>query len=137
MTLKPGWNAVFLHVDAAHDTLDNLVNVPGNPIAEIWQWQPPLTTVQFTDNPLNSSLPSSTWAQWKRTVVGVDTLVRLSGNAAYLVNNTNSVDFIWTVTGKPAPPRYEWSNQGLNLLGFPLPRSIHRTSMCSPLPHRS
>ena len=61
MTLKPGWNAVFLHVDAAHDTLDNLVNVPGNPIAEIWQWQPPLTTVQFTDNPLNSSLPSGTW----------------------------------------------------------------------------
>ncbi len=121
MTLKPGWNAVFLHVDAAHDTLDNLVNVPGNPIAEIWQWQPPLTTVQFTDNPLNSSLPSSTWAQWKRTVVGVDTLVRLSGNAAYLVNNTNSVDFIWTVTGKPVPPRYEWSNQGLNLLGFSTP----------------
>ncbi len=34
MTLKPGWNAVFLHVDASYTNLDALVD-PTSPIKEI------------------------------------------------------------------------------------------------------
>lgn len=41
ITLKPGWNAVFLHVDPSHTTLDALVGADGgNPIQEVWLWQP-------------------------------------------------------------------------------------------------
>jgi len=36
--LKPGWNAIFLHVDASHDTLDALVGSDlTNPIVEVWR----------------------------------------------------------------------------------------------------
>src|ERR1041384_915740 len=61
-SLKPGWNAVFLHVDASHATLDQLVgNDPSNPIAEIWYWQPALPTGQFVESP---QLPTSAGNQW-------------------------------------------------------------------------
>ena len=49
--LKAGWNAVFLHVDASHDTLDALIGGDGsNPIQEVWRWNPP-SVAQFTDSP--------------------------------------------------------------------------------------
>src|SRR3954465_9564105 len=64
--LKAGWNAVFLHVDADHTTLDALIgNDPNNPIQEVWRWNPPATT-QFTDSPLNPNTGSE-WSSWVRT----------------------------------------------------------------------
>lgn len=121
LVLKPGWNAVYLHVDASHTTLDALINVGGNPITEVWQWQPQVSTLQFVDSPAQPIAPSSQWLQWDRSVVGTDSLIRLTGNAAYLVRNTNSANFTWTVTGKPLAPSYEWTTTGLNFLGFPTP----------------
>ena len=122
VTLKPAWNAVYLHVDASHDTLDNQVGVVfSNPITEVWLWQPPVSTAQFTTSPQQPSGSSSQWAVWDRSPVVSDTLLRLNGNAAYLVRNTNTTDFVWSITGKPVPPRYRWSTSGLNFVGFPTP----------------
>lgn len=120
-TLKPGWNAVYLHVDASHNTLDNLVGAAaGNKIKEIWLWQPPASTMQFTTTPQQPSTPNSQWAVWDSSAIP-DTLTRLVGNAAYLVNNTNTVDYVWALKGRPVPPRYQWTTTGLNFLGFPTP----------------
>jgi hypothetical protein len=121
MTLKPGWNAVYLHVDASHILLDDLITGAGNPIAEVWQWQPPLSTVQYVVSPASPTLPNSQWAVWNRSLAVSDTLASLVGNAAYLVRNTNAADFTWNVTGKPVPPRYQWATSGLNFIGFPTP----------------
>src|SRR5262245_29661008 len=50
--LRAGWNAVYLHVDASHATLDQLVGSDlGNPIQEIWYWLPALPTGQFVESP--------------------------------------------------------------------------------------
>ena len=120
VVLRPGWNAVYLHVDASHTTLDAMINVAGNPITEVWQWQPQISTLQFVDSPAQPIAPNSQWLQWDRAAAG-DTLIRLSGNAAYLVRNTNSVNFTWTVTGRPLAPTYDWTTTGLNFVGFPTP----------------
>ena len=49
---KAGWNAVYLHIDASHATLNELVGSdPDNPIEEIWIWVPPSRGMQFFDNP--------------------------------------------------------------------------------------
>lgn len=121
VTLKPGWNAVFLHVDAAHVLLDNLITNAANPIAEVWLWQPAVSTLQFTITPQQPSGANSQWAVWDRSPVVTDSLVRLIGNAAYLVRNTNSADFVWSITGQPVPPRYQWTTTGLNFIGFSTP----------------
>lgn len=121
--LKPGWNAVYLHVDASHVSLDDLILVPdGAPISEVWLWRPAASTAQFTTSPQQSSLPNSQWVVWDSSTV-VDSLTRLSGNGAYLVHNTGSVDYTWRIVGKPVAPRYEWTTSGLNFIGFPTPAS--------------
>ncbi len=121
ITLKPGWNAVYLHVDVSHISLDDLILIPnGPPISEVWLWQPLASTIQFTTTPQRTSVPDSQWAVWVSSAV-VDTLTTLTGNGAYLVRNTDSVDYVWNVKGKPVAPRYDWTTSGLNFIGFPTP----------------
>jgi hypothetical protein len=120
LELKSGWNAVFLHVDADHTTLDGLIGGdPTNPIVEVWRWQPPVTT-QFTDSPLNPN-PRSEWSSWVRNRPG-SALQRLMGDTAYLVRvSVDTPTFVWAVKGRPVPPRQDWTVTGLNLIGFSTP----------------
>src|SRR5688572_7361110 len=79
--LRPGWNAVFLHVDASHATLDQLVgNDLTNPIKEIWYWQPALPTGQFIESPQLPTGAGSQWSTWTRLAGPASVLQRLSGN---------------------------------------------------------
>lgn len=121
IALKGGWNAVFLHVDASHTTLESSV-LPdsGNPITEVWLWAPPSATLQFVQSPQQPIDSSSQWVSWKRISPEASQLHRLIGNAAYLVYvSTNVANYTWTIKGKPVPPGYEWTTTGLNFLGFP------------------
>jgi len=118
--LKAGWNAVYLHVDASHDTLGNLVGTDlNNPILEVWLWAPPASTLQFVQSP-QQPVEGAQWLSWNRNAIGTQTLQRLVGNAAYLVRvGTNVSTYTWTLKGKPLPPAYDWTTTGLNFLGFP------------------
>ena len=117
--LKGGWNAIFTHVDASHDTLDAMVGLDvDNPIEEVWLWKPAVTSMQFVTNPQEPLNSGTQWASWKRNVQG-NSLQRLIGNQAYLVKVVSSTtDYAWNVKGQPVPPRYTWTSSGLNFLGF-------------------
>lgn len=116
--LKPGWNAVFLHVDASHRTLNATVgNDSANPIQEVWRWNPP-PVAQFTDNPAEP-MSATEWTAWNRTN-SASALQRLTGDTAYLVRVGTGVEtYEWNIKGRPIPPRHSWSTSGLNLIGFP------------------
>ena len=120
-TLKPGWNAIYLHVDGLHQSLDVLIPDANSPVAEIWMWRPKLSTAQFIDNPNSPTGTDSRWAVWTSARGDTDTLQRLAGNGAYLVRNRTASDFTLTVVGKPVPPAYQWTTTGLNFIGFPTP----------------
>ena len=134
-TLKPGWNAIYTHVDASYLSLDNLVPDASGPVAEVWLWKPTFSTIQFITSPTNSSLDSR-WAVWTSARGDTDTLTTLVGNGAYLVNNRATTNYVWTVKGKPVPPTYQWTTTGLNLLGFPTPTTSppNFTSYLTPAP---
>ena len=121
LQLKPGWNAVYLHVEASYSSLNNLIPNADSPVAEIWLWKPASSTLQFANTPQNPITPSSQWAVWTANRADVDTLTTLIGNSAYLVRNSSSNAYNWTVRGKPLPPNYQWTTTGLNLIGFPTP----------------
>jgi hypothetical protein len=116
--LKPGWNAVFLNVDASHDTLNALVgNDVANPIQEVWRWNP-ASLAQFTASPAQPS-PSVEWISWNRTNAANSSLMRLVGDSAYLVRvESNVTTYNWSIKGRPLAPRHEWTVSGLNLIGF-------------------
>jgi hypothetical protein len=120
-TLKPGWNAVFTHVDASHLSLDSLLPDANGPVAEIWLWKPTFSTAQFVDTPYASAVANSQWAVWTSARGDTDTLTTLVGNGAYLINNRTATDTVWSVKGKPVSPSYQWTTTGLNFLGFATP----------------
>ena len=115
--LKAGWNAVYLHIDARHDTLDNLVGSDvSNPIQEVWLWDPSADAAQFIKDPQTPAQVNN-WLNWVRVSPSSATLTRLPGNAACLVRVTS--DYTWNLKGKPVAPNHDWSGSGLNFLGFP------------------
>lgn len=117
ISLKTGWNAVYLHVDASYDSLPNLIGADlSNPIFEVWRWLPTISTAQFVQSPLQP-VANAQWASWNRNAATDQLLQRLIGNSAYLVRSASN--YTWTVKGKPLPPVYEWTTTGLNFLGFP------------------
>lgn len=120
--IKPGWSAIYLHVDASYQSLDQLVGSDGNnPISELWLWQPPAGTEQFVTSP-QTPIGGSQWLVWGRTGSGVSgSLGALVPNAAYLVYSVASNNYTWNLEGKPVAPDYSWTTSGLNFLGFPTP----------------
>jgi hypothetical protein len=120
LVLKPGWNAVFLHVDATHATLEQLVGASApavTPIEQVWRWNPNPATHQFIQSPQQPVDTGSQWSVWRRAGGTPDTLDRLTGNTAYLVYST--ADYAWSLKGQPVLPNYRWSTSGLNFFGFP------------------
>lgn len=118
--IKPGWTAVFLHVDASYQTIDQLVGAdPNNPISQIWIWQPPPTS-QFSSSPQNPVVGNSQWGTWARLGVGITgTFNALVANSAYLVYSVAPTNYTWQLQGKPVAPQYTWTTAGLNFIGFP------------------
>lgn len=119
--LKAGWNAVFLHVDASHATIAQiLASDPAASIEEIWLWQAPTSLQQFVQSPQEPTAGGSQWRAWKRTDAANSVLQRLIPNSGYLVRVRPDVaTYNWALKGKATVPRYQWSSSGLNFLGFP------------------
>jgi hypothetical protein len=118
--LTAGWNAIYLHVDASHLTLDDMVGSdPSNPIREIWLWQPAAATAQFIVSPQQPIATGTQWASWVR-LSGASTLQRLVGNGACLVKlDAGAAPYTWNIKGKVVAPVYQWTTTGLNFIGFP------------------
>ena len=123
LLIAPGWTAIYLHVDASYQTLDQLVGADlSNPIAEIWLWQPPPATLQYITSPQSPVLGNNQWSNWGRIGLGVsNTFNTLVPNAAYLVHSTAATNYTWVLKGKPVPPSYSWTATGLNFNDFPTP----------------
>ncbi|MSU85903.1 MAG: hypothetical protein EXS21_12485 [Pedosphaera sp.] len=118
--LKGGWNAVYLHVDASHATITEVL-AAATDVEEVWLWSPP-TGEQFFDSPQAPTESGSQWSNWTRSLGASSPLQRLIPNSAYYVRvNASRTDYAWTVKGKPVAPRYQWSSSGLNFIGFATP----------------
>ncbi len=129
LDLKAGWNAVFLHVDASHATIDDLVAPdPSLAVEEVWMWRPELSAQQFVDTPQSPASTDSRWSSWTRAKGPNSAMNRLIPNTAYLVKVKSDIaTYAWAVKGKAVAPRYTWTTSGLNFLGFPVPQGAGPT----------
>ncbi len=120
--LKGGFNSIYLHGDASHDTLDNLLaSGDAANIEQVWRWNPNPTQVQFTSDPLSPTQGTPEWSTWYRGNPGASTLSELTGQTAYLVKCTGTTANSYSVQIKhrPQPPSSVWVRNGANFLGFP------------------
>ncbi|MBL9168988.1 MAG: hypothetical protein JNN07_14705 [Verrucomicrobiales bacterium] len=122
LPLRPGWNAVYLHVDLSHTNLLDLVGRDAsNPIQEIWLWNVTPSAAEFLVTPSTPSDSGTEWITWKRSQAATSKLQRLVGNTAYLVRLANdAASTTWAIKGKPVPPQYQWTSSGLNFLDLPV-----------------
>jgi len=120
LTIKPGWTAVYVFVDASYTNLDYLVGSDAtNPIDQIWMWEPTVSPVQYVTSIQNPVTGNSQWANWARLSTGLSrNLAALAPNAAYLVHSTAAGNYTWNIVGKAAAPNYAWSSSSINLVGF-------------------
>ena len=128
--LKGGWNAVYLHIDASHATIEEL-ELDEN-INQIWLWKPQVNDAQFIKDPDKPDRGKSRWIGWVKDSADESDLKKLIGNTAYLVQyGSEDVDGNWVIgsgilagsifpkiKGHPVPPSYNWTSSGLNLIGF-------------------
>jgi hypothetical protein len=117
--LKGGWNAIYLHGDATHQTPAELF--ANTTVSQVWRWNPNPNQVQFTESPAIPSEPSSEWTIWKRDDPEEQKLSALVGQSAYLVFCDGAATTTSTVTilQRPLPPAATWLISGANFLGFP------------------
>ena len=124
--LKPGWNAVYLHVDASHNVIGDLDGL-NKDITDIWLWKPKLKVDQFIEDPDVPSDGKSRWIRWNKVLGPTSALQRLIGNSSYLIKYgskaedgtwTPNTDGKWDIKGQPMPPSYNWTSTGLNFIGL-------------------
>jgi hypothetical protein len=119
-SLRGGWNAIYLHGDGAHATIESHLAVLPQ-VLEVWRWNPNPQETQFESSPLIPSAGTSDWSVWKRDAATGNTLSALVGQTAYLVrcSGTAADSYSLPLTLKALPPRSTWVRNGANLLGFP------------------
>jgi hypothetical protein len=117
-TLRGGWNSIYLHGDAVHDTIDNLMPLA---VLEVWRWNPNPTQVQFTESPLIPSEGTPEWSVWRRGIPAQTTLTQLTGQTGYLVKCSGTASNTYSAPLRQAHrlPQTAWVRNGANLLGFP------------------
>ena len=118
-TLQPGFNGIYLSVDASHQTIAELMGGRTD-IDEIWRWNPSNPGGTFIHEPANPKAGVEEWSVWRRGDPTNSTIARLYGGFAYLVNVGADEAVTFDVQGQPKMPSHSWHYNGLNLFGFPV-----------------
>ena len=123
LTLRPGWNAVFLRVEPEPSDPDRLF--ASLPIESVWGWEPFQSSIQFLDDPKHLLPPNENWSLWlppDHPQAFLTTLHNLHANRAYLIKvRQNVAPFTCRIKGHPRLFRYPWQPKRLNLCGLPVP----------------
>lgn len=121
LTLRPGWNAVFLEVDPADpDPATVFTGVIG--LESAWAWNRRTSPVEYIQNPGLPIEPPPYMLAYVPGNPDITNLHAIRGEMSYLVKIATGAPATqsWSVTGQPAIPKLEWKSNSFNLVGFHL-----------------
>jgi hypothetical protein len=124
ITLRPGWNAVFLEVQPEPRESDAVL--AGLPVESVWRYNKSSSTVQFIKDPNELLKEPEAWLVWtppSHPLASYFSLYAIEGGLPYLIKTTNSTPITWNLRGQPRNRKVEWLQDALNLAGFSLPAS--------------
>lgn len=119
ISLKEGWNAVFLEVEAADPSPSAIF--AGTPVDVAAQLLRMVRISRFATDPNEVLANDDSWGVWygpEREESAFSNLYALRSHHALLVHSQK--DFTWNVTGKPFLKRIYWKPDSFNLVGFPV-----------------
>jgi hypothetical protein len=120
LSLRPGWNAVFLEVDPSPDDCDTLF--AGLPVESVWDWNRQENSAQFVQDPAALIPGTPGWLTWfpgGHPVASQTSLFILRDGRPYLIKLAdNAAPVTWRVTGRPSLRKATWRPGGVNFVGF-------------------
>ncbi len=126
LTLKPGWNAIYVEVSPEEPPESIFA---GWPVDSVGVYDPAafLATRQFSSTTESDGLIPSPILMWNRAYQEASSVTRIPAGVVCIAFNTNltaSGTFTTTLVGLPAAPRTTWHRTGsdevLNFFGFSL-----------------
>jgi hypothetical protein len=124
ITLRPGWNAVYLEVQPEPRDCDAVF--AGGGVESVWAWNRRFSPVQFIQNADELAPAQVDWLVYlppQHPDRAVRNLYTLTGGRTYLIKRaSNAVPFNWVVKGVPTVRSPEWISDSFNLVGFPVSR---------------
>jgi hypothetical protein len=120
--LEPGWQAVHLQVTPSPNTCDAVFE--DLPIEVVATWNPPLSQVQYINNPSEIVPSSPDWLLYypqSRPEWAFNTLRTLEGGKPYFIKLAGENAVEWNVTGKVVYRPIKWLADALNVVGFNVP----------------
>ena len=121
ITLKPGWNAVYLEVQPTPNDCDAIFD--GVQVESVWDFSKEVATVQFVDNPSDLLPKQPDWLVWfpsdSPNRVTQNLFVLIAGRS-YMIKYGGTEDFQWQIRGIPRPETFPWIPDAFNLRGFPV-----------------
>ncbi len=121
ISLRPGWNAIFLEIQPEPRDCDTLFT--NLPVESVWMWNRRFNPVQYVQDPDQLIIGQPDWLTYVPTNNPgrpAMNLFSLLGGRPYLVKLAGSVNRSWVIQGRPAIRRIEWLSDAQNFVGFPL-----------------
>ena len=120
ITLRAGWNAVFLEVQPEPSECDT--NFAGMPIESAWGWNRRFSPVQFIQDPSTLVPQQPDWLVWlpvTNALAKDRNLFILQGGKPYLIKlSDTAAPVTWTVRGRATVRKYDWVSDSFNFVGF-------------------
>jgi hypothetical protein len=121
LTLRPGWNSVWIEVDPTNRSPGTVFGQ--TPIVSVWTWSERVSATDFIQNPDSTGWNRAQWLSYfppGSDEARLANLYAVLPQRAYLVRVAGSNDVPWSVTGRPTLPRGNWVADRYNLRGFPV-----------------
>ena len=118
ITLRPGWNAVFLEVQP--DVRAPATIFKDLPVESVWTWFDRASSVEFIRDPAEGLWAQPGWSVYATAPEksAANNLYAIFANRAYLIKLGGRQNVTWTVTGSPATDKTIWTSDSFNLTGF-------------------
>lgn len=119
ITLEPGWNAVYLSVQPAPKSCDEVFQ--DIPVKSVWTWNRRFSPVQFVRDP-NTLVPEEeewlTWFPADSYQAFLSTFHALTGGKGYLIELDSESPVTLTLSGTAVTAGTDWLSDSFNLVGF-------------------
>src|SRR4051812_6551325 len=129
ITLRPGWNAVYLEVEPEPASCDSIFSKA--PLESVWAWNRKFSPVQFIQDTDQLVASRPDWLNYlppSQPASKQNTLFTLEGGRTYLIKTrTNSAPYTFTLVGTPTLRKVSWLANSFNFVGFSVSTSAPPT----------
>lgn len=119
--LQPGWNAVWLEVEATDRAPASVF--AGLPLRSVWSWADRVSATDFIQNPGDAGWNRAQWLSYfpeGSPEAALSNLRAILPQRAYLVRLGGDQPVRWSITGRPIVRTPAWAADAFNLRGFPV-----------------